>query len=95
MGVYDLGLTDEQFLEITPAQFNALIKRRNLEKQELDYRAGIVASNIVRVWAKEEDQGKYGPEAFFPSLKAEKEQDWRSTPEGMLRYLQTMYPPRE
>lgn len=95
---YDLGLTEQEFLDITPARFFALIDRHNSEKQEQDYRAGIIASNIVRVHASKEDSAKYGPGYFFPSLRSEREvaaTKVRSTPEEMKRHLQTVYPPKK
>jgi len=93
---YDLNLTDDQFLDITPAQFFALVERRNLEKQEADYRAGVIASNIVRVFCDKNESKRYTPGYFFPSLKTEKERRAESvaqSPEGIKAHLMAFYPP--
>lgn len=94
---YDLGLTEEEFFDITPAQFFALVKRKNIETKEQDYRSGVIASNIVRVVCKQEDGKKYSPSYFFPSLRTDKEREAeasRSTPEGMKTALQSLFPPK-
>lgn len=93
---YDLKMTEEEFLDSTPAQFFALVERRNLEKQEADYRAGVIASNIVRVFCDKNESKRYTPAFFFPSLKTEKERKAESlaqSPEGMKAHLMAFYPP--
>lgn len=96
VAIYDLNLTEDQFLDMTPAQFFALSERRNIEKQEADYRAGVIASNIVRVFCDKNESKRYTPAFFFPSLQTEKEKETQSvkqTPEGMKAHLMAFYPP--
>lgn len=69
VAIYDFGLTEEQFLDLTPAKFRALGKRHELKNQLEDYRAGVIASLLYNI-----NRGKNpskGPEAFFRSLAQE------------------------
>jgi hypothetical protein len=76
VAVYDFGLTEEQFLDLTPAKFRALSKRHELKNQLEDYRAGVIASLLYNI-----HRGKSaakGPEAFFRSLAEEDEKGKKS-----------------
>ena len=93
IGVYELGLTPQQFWDLTPAQFGALVKLRDVETKHADYRAGIIASNIVRVFGGNKAE-KYTPDYFFPSLKDKKErkaEEFRNSPKGIVQYLKAIW----
>ena len=49
IGLYEFGLTSEQFWKLTPAQFAALSKQFNLARQREDYGFGMVASVLANI----------------------------------------------
>jgi hypothetical protein len=67
--VYDFGLTEEQFLSLTPVKFRALSKRHEHKNQLQDYRAGVVASLLYNIYRGK--SAAKGPDAFFNSLAQE------------------------
>jgi hypothetical protein len=76
VAVYDFGLPEEQFLDLTPAKFRALSKRHEHRNQLEDYRAGVIASLLFNI-----HRGKSpakGPDAFFRSLAEEEEKAKKS-----------------
>lgn len=68
VAVHDLNLTEEQFLSLTPAKFDALVRRNVVEQQRRDYRAGVVAT-LIAYSIPTKKKKKYGPATWFPSLK--------------------------
>lgn len=70
----DLGLTKEQFLDLTPAQFDLLLERRNEEIKRADGRAGLIASTIINlVRTKDAKDPPVQPFDFFPHWQSETE----------------------
>jgi hypothetical protein len=54
--VYDFGLTDEQFLELTPAKFNALSRRADAEAERADqHTARVCWAAMTAAGAKKKD----------------------------------------
>lgn len=81
VAIYDFRLTEEQFLDLTPAKFRALSKRHEHHNQLEDYRAGVIASLLFNI-----HRGKTpakGPEAFFRSLAEEDEKAQKAHNRGM------------
>ena len=66
MATYDLRLTEPVFLGLTPRLIEALLRRRDLELQLADQRAGVVAAVLANIHAT---KGRsFEPADFFPSL---------------------------
>lgn len=93
MGVYDLGLTSDQFWGLTLAQFGALIDRHVVRERQEDYRPGVLASVIWNANPFIKGKAKQ-PWNFFPSLKVVEAETPRreSTAEQMLAILEKAYP---
>lgn len=68
---YDLGLTEEEFWDITPAQFDALNERHVLHKKMEDYRAGLIASILCNIH-REQGTEATEPADFFTDLPRSK-----------------------
>lgn len=62
IGRYDLGLSDEEFWRLTPAQFAALCDRMEAEREHAEYCAALVASTVANCNRAE------GVEPFEPGL---------------------------
>jgi hypothetical protein len=86
---YDLRLTEKEFLDLSPAQYNALNRRHYLHRQAEDYRAGTIAAIIANVNRKPESKA-FEPADFFPLLP--KTKDRSMTPQNMLNYMQARFP---
>jgi hypothetical protein len=67
-----LGLTDEEFWELTPAQFEALNNRHLVHQQMSDYRAGLIASILCNVNRKEGTKPLTASDFFSSLPSAEK-----------------------
>lgn len=61
LAVYDFGLSNEEFLRLTPAQFYALSKRFDVSRKHGDFGFGLVTSAIYNCHRKK------GKKAFEPS----------------------------
>lgn len=81
---YDLGLTEEEFWELTPAQYDALNERHLIHRQMDDYRAGVIASILCNIH-KEKGSKPAEPADFFSSLPRSKPREM--SPSEMLSYL--------
>lgn len=81
---YDLGLNEDEFWELTPAQFDAINERHLVHRQMEDYRAGVIASILVNIH-KEQGAKPAEPSDFFGSLPRSKAREM--TPQQMLAYL--------
>ncbi len=92
VGVYDFGLTSEQFWELTPAQFSILSQRYDQENQRCDFRAALIASVIANTSRSKEDP-PFTPQMFMPDYEGEEEVKEQSA-ESMLAALRTAFPPR-
>lgn len=68
---YDLGLTEQEFWDLTPAQFDALNERHVLHKQMEDYRAGLIASILCNIHRQEGSEAME-PADFFTDLPRSK-----------------------
>lgn len=94
--IYDFGLTDEQFWDLSPGQFYALGKRHKVSAQQDDYRFGVIASILATVNSKNK---KYNPEDFFPLLKEvttkNKRQHQGMTAKEMRKYFETHFGKKE
>lgn len=72
IGVYDFGLTSEQFWRLTPAQFHALSKKRDDDALIHDSRMAQVICTMRNVW-RGKNSRVVKPEDILPSLgKAKK-----------------------
>lgn len=81
MGRYDLGLSDDEFGEMSPRHFSLLMERREDEHRRADLRAGIVASLIANVH-RSKDAEMFTPEMFMPGYRPKQQ-----TPEEMSRIM--------
>lgn len=64
---YDLGLTEAEFWDLTPAQFVALNKRHLIHRQMDDYRSGVIAAVMCNLH-RSKDSPALQPSDFFSSL---------------------------
>lgn len=72
-----------------------MVERKDEEKRENDYRAGVIASTIARVHATEKTAKKYTPAYFFSSLSNEKGAGGgatANTPEAMKQRMMFFFP---
>lgn len=65
MGVYDLGLTSEQFWSITPAQLYSLIDRKKIDLFRADWRSGIICATLANINRKSGSK-EFKPTQFMP-----------------------------
>lgn len=83
-GRYDLRLSEKEFWQTTPVQFNALL----LRKQEADNQADLRTAQIVCILAniyRKKGSRQFRPQDFMPGLVATKPaRPRRQTPEEIL-----------
>jgi len=79
IGIYDLRLSDEQFWQLTPAQFNALVKRKMIDEEQKDYRTALICSVIANVFRDKKKRRKpFKPQDFMPQRRKQKrKQTWQ------------------
>lgn len=79
-----LGLSYEQFLDLTPVQFSYLVEAYENERELADFRSALIASTIANV-----NRGKgrkaFKPKDFMPEYGAQKK-----TSEQMMLMAQTL-----
>jgi hypothetical protein len=99
IGVYDFGLSSEQFWDLTPPQFAALSDRHDDRNQRDEFYSANVASIIANCHRDEKSRPKpYTPKDFMPSYAAEEEAQATPgdmSPDAILTYLKAAFPPRE
>lgn len=71
--IFDFGLSEEVFWNLTPAQFWALSERKNENTRLADYRAGLIASILFNVNKSKTEPVKSAIDFFhsFDDLKKE------------------------
>jgi len=79
---YDLGLSDSEFWELTPAQFDALNARLFQKIQREDFRAGQICSTLCNLKRQKKSASVWQAHQFFPSLPPPEVKEM--TPEEML-----------
>jgi hypothetical protein len=91
IGVYDFGLTDEQFWELTPAQFSALSERYDQDNMRLDFRAAIISSVIANT-SRGKDDPPFTPKQFMPDYGDEEVENEEQSAEEMIALLKSCFP---
>lgn len=79
--VYDLKLTDEAFWNMTPVEFDYIMKRYILEEERFDRRAALIGYLMVSVWGSAKSK-KYKIDDFMLhdyGSKAEKKENWKES----------------
>ncbi len=83
MARIDLDLDECSFWRLTPRQFDALIRRKNLEydllrqrEERADYRAALLCSVIVNV-NRPKNKKRARPEDFLGKKKEKKRSTWQ------------------
>jgi hypothetical protein len=66
---YDLGLSSEEFDDLSPKEFDALLERHKEHIKRDDYRAGLVAAMVLNAQRGKKDAKIWQPGDFFPDLK--------------------------
>jgi hypothetical protein len=95
--VYDFGLTDEQFWNLTAAQFNALSRRFDNDSKRDDFRFANLISILANIHRDQEKRPQpFTALDFMPQYEGDEEEE--KTPEiqgadGILAYLQAAFPP--
>lgn len=96
--MYDFGLTDDRFWDLTPAQFNALSDRFDSANRRQDFRF----ANLISVLANIHRDEKRKPEPFtaldfMPRYDDEPEEEPKKDDaaggEAILAYLKAAFPP--
>lgn len=64
ISIVEFGLTKEQFLDLSPAEFFALCKAKKSEDRKADLRAGLVAATILNLFRGKND-APFQPLDFF------------------------------
>jgi hypothetical protein len=91
IGVYDFGLTEDQFWALTPAQFSALSDRFDQHNMQLDFRAGIIASTMANT-VRSEKTPPFTPQMFMPNYDGEEVKPAEMSGDEILRQLQAAFP---
>lgn len=91
IGVFDFGLSSEQFWKLTPAQFEALSRRHEIVRQQDDLGFGIVASTVANCHRNPKKRRKpYEPADFMPKYGGEsKQKKKKQTSREMRAYWDT------
>lgn len=96
--MYDFGLTDEQFWELTPPKFAALSRRVEQTTKQQDLRFGMVCSVVANANGGKKGGGHFTAMDFVPKYGDEEEEqpkDGAQSPDDILAYLKAAFPPRE
>jgi hypothetical protein len=92
--VYDFGLTESAFWQLTLPKFAAISRRHEERVYKEDYRIGIITSalwNVARAVCGAKDGDPLTPEHFIPGhVPAKKEQ----SVEEMRKRFMMQFPPR-
>jgi len=72
---WNLGLSEDEFLDLTMAQYNALGKRYAEREEWLDYRTGLICSVLANINRDPKKQKAFKPQDFMPQRKESKKQD--------------------
>ena len=97
--MYDFGLTNDQFWQLTPAQFAALSHRHEQRAKQEDLRTGIIASslwNVARSICGASEGEPFTPQQFMPTYDGEEVPEPRKTGqsvEEMRRRFMLQFPP--
>ena len=76
IGVYDFGLDPKAVLRLTPAQFFALSKRKDINRRMDDYPSAIVARTIAEINRdKKKRTAPYQAEEFLPKYGPQKKEN--------------------
>lgn len=97
--MYDFGLTEEQFLKLTPAKFAAISDRHEHVTRQHDLRFGMVCSVIANGHGGKKGGGAFTPFDFVPKYGDEPEAkaiepSETQSADDILRHLQAAFPPR-
>lgn len=87
MAIYDLGLTSSEFWELTPAQFQALLKRQEMHESLDDYRSAQIACILVNVNRKSGSKASEVTE-FMPTFRDKTKKEM--TPEEIMNHLKSI-----
>jgi len=79
---YDLQLSEQETWELSWEEYEALLKRRELEFERQNYHAALVCSVIANVF-RDKKQRAFKPADFMPSQKPKR----RQTPEQMIEII--------
>lgn len=93
--MYDFGLTDEQFWNITPPQFSALSDRFDQNNRHQDFRTAQVMSMLANCHCRGKDDPPYTPQMFMPEYEGEEAATpTEMTGDEILAHLRAAFPPR-
>lgn len=84
--VYDYGLTEEQFWELTPAQYHALGRRFDMEKEHNDYGFGTIASILFNAHKAKKTKARNWVH-FYPQWEKKYAAAKKMTPQEMKEYF--------
>ena len=88
----ELKLSEEEFWNMTPGQYDLLarwhLKREEAKEERLDYRAALICSVIANVNRDSKKKSKpFQPQDFMPKKQVVKK---RQTPEDMLEVVKAL-----
>jgi hypothetical protein len=95
IAVYNLGLTTDQFFDLSLRQYDALVCRMNEQTKYEDYRASIIGCTIINMFAGKGSK-TVSPDTFFASLKGELDKAKKHpemTPAQMKQMMMLRFPP--
>ena len=79
---YDLGLTEDEFWNLSIDEFNALLKRHNLKQEREDSRAAMICTVIANIF-----RGKGKPYKITDFMPSKPRQKRNQTPVEMVEML--------
>lgn len=93
--MYDFRLSDEQFWNLTPAQFSALSKRLDGKTRHTDFHAGVVASTIANCHRDPKARREpFKPADFMPVYDGDEtpSRGAEMSPEQILGFMKAAFP---
>jgi len=71
-------LTEEEFWALTPAQFDALVRRKMANEERQDYRAALICSVLANAFRDKKKRRKpFTPADFVPKKRLRRKQTWQ------------------
>lgn len=69
---FQLGLSEEEFFDLTPLQFTYLTERYEQERESLDFRAGVIAATVANCNRKKGSKA-FKATDFMPNYQVQQE----------------------
>ncbi len=81
-----MHLSDEEFLSLTPIEFQALMERHQLALERQDFHAGMICATLANIHRDPRKTKAFSPSDFMPTRAKPKH---RQTADEMLEVIRT------